>query len=423
MGEKRKITAFSRIPLSNFILLLALVVALSNSWGYTEFTWGLEAILLAFLGIYILKMRNVFIKQVNLNWLFFWLFVLLRCLLSGNLISISTITVALYIGLFLVKFNVNIDDFYIKFLKIVGLVEAIGVYFQLFFNKAYNSFYQAIFTEYAFNWIESRYELYNYLSGFTSEVSKVAGFLAISLGAYIYTIHNQRLKKIDIISIGFIMVALILTGKRSQTFFSLLGIIIVYLVSARNREKVNRIIKVSCAMIALVVAMIYIYIQYGETNAIGRMMGYVFSLLGGEKNTFGGRSEIWAIAIQLLLTSPLIGIGWNKFTNMTQSLYGETINSAHNVYLQLFCELGIIGVTLFLLAGLSSIIATVKRIKGSVHGSKIKRNYNFLLYLYVFYFSYCFFGNCLNDLSYSMIFFPGIIILQNRNEIEWKKYC
>jgi exopolysaccharide production protein ExoQ len=89
----------------------------------------------------------------------------------------------------------------------------------------------------------------------------------------------------------------------------------------------------------------------------------------GRQSNLTGRTILWQILLHMH-TNPLVGVGYDSFwlgprLQHVWDLFGLTVNEAHNGYLEIYLELGLIG--LFLLVGflISSYGTICKRIESS----------------------------------------------------------
>ena len=94
-----------------------------------------------------------------------------------------------------------------------------------------------------------------------------------------------------------------------------------------------------------------------------------------ERLTYGTRRiEVWSVAAKMYLEHPIIGVGVNNFFNtFPDYIYSEEIEKklrdtdlegkdAHNVFIGILCELGIIGIIPFTIF-LAAIFIQIRRIK------------------------------------------------------------
>lgn len=78
----------------------------------------------------------------------------------------------------------------------------------------------------------------------------------------------------------------------------------------------------------------------------------ISGLLGalGRDITFTGRTEIWQAILPVAFRNPILGVGYGSFWVNPPISYSlsSMVNEAHNGYLDVFVELGIVGLILFL---------------------------------------------------------------------------
>ena len=81
------------------------------------------------------------------------------------------------------------------------------------------------------------------------------------------------------------------------------------------------------------------------------------------------RTVWWSLALQLGCERPLTGVGLGRYPRLLSRHVGEAqhAENAHNLYMQLFAEAGIIGVGLFV----AVIVTTIARLLGGVHSSEL----------------------------------------------------
>lgn len=147
-------------------------------------------------------------------------------------------------------------------------------------------------------------------------------------------------------------VALLLTGKRAHLMFGFISIIAVYIVFQWRAK--NRYFKYF--VIAFILLISFFLLQsFSPTfnNFIDR-----FSNMNDDINVTG-RYVFWAAAMANFWKHPIFGIGWFGFRN----LIAPSVNYSghcHDIYVQLLCETGIIGVLLFYTFFTFSLICAVK---------------------------------------------------------------
>ncbi len=115
----------------------------------------------------------------------------------------------------------------------------------------------------------------------------------------------------------------------------------------RRYVRPGRLVAWGIAVVALVVLVgVVASIVYPQTAAVlsERLIGQSSTVSVGEFTS--GRSSIWATTLESMMDAPLsliTGFGWNAYESMPFTL------STHNYYLDLWFDLGIVGVACFVL--------------------------------------------------------------------------
>ncbi|NJM75998.1 MAG: O-antigen ligase family protein [Acaryochloridaceae cyanobacterium RU_4_10] len=200
------------------------------------------------------------------------------------------------------------------------------------------------------------------------------GFLSIIL--FFYGYFNKS--KFDLILSFMMLLAVFGTGSRA----TVVGLVIVGFWFVFSNFKLKKFIFISLISIALlailpiiathtferisllfdsnVFTLIFEQIKIGESD--GWEPGYSErELASGEANILS-RIVFWSYAIHRFLQSPVFGIGWGRYNDLSVNFSGIPgliyiatsgdrrfgAASAHNSYLMLLCESGIIGLVLLL---------------------------------------------------------------------------
>ena len=91
--------------------------------------------------------------------------------------------------------------------------------------------------------------------------------------------------------------------------------------------------------------------QFREIDIFYRYVRTVENLLNGYDFT-SGRTGLYALAIEGFRSAPIFGIGYDQFHTLVNPLLtdieGNVMQDAHNIYLQMLCETGIVGAVLTL---------------------------------------------------------------------------
>jgi O-antigen ligase len=154
--------------------------------------------------------------------------------------------------------------------------------------------------------------------------------------------------------ICIIFLAAVLASGSKTGLITILVYALIQLVevSLKNRLKVSFIIWLLPASIITVVA---VYISAFSGNlihdltarlpALGRI-SVIFTDFGSAVSGMGsGRDLAWIVALKLIKLSPVMGIGLGTYSGLAEIFFGTDV-IAHNTYLQLYSEWGIIYATI-----------------------------------------------------------------------------
>jgi O-antigen ligase len=234
----------------------------------------------------------------------------------------------------------------------------------------------------------------------------------MAIAANILGVGNDRKKKLQFFKIAefaIILFALLLTTKRAHLLFAVLAIIIVYCIVYASFRKILQLVPI-IAVFIIVFTIISKYIP--ETmQTLNRFIN--------QSDITNGRTLLWEIAWNTFKENPIIGIGWGGYPYLLStkiiagstygiSYYAVNYMGAHNVYLQLLCETGILGFTFVVFILTTTFIKTFKTAiyvrKNTITVTSTERQVlTFSLMIQMFFFLYCVTGNPLYD---RMVYIP-----------------
>lgn len=194
--------------------------------------------------------------------------------------------------------------------------------------------------------------------------------------------HN---KKLIFFIIAFILTMLV-TGKRGPTIFAVCSLIYAYFYSKAGNgaeKSIKFLFIILFVMLAFSIVCTYV-------PEVANTMNRISNKSNGDDMT-SGRDVIWQQSLALFYSSPIIGTGWDSLK------YLININ-AHNVYLQLLCEVGVFCAIIFYIFFILSFIhvnAAIKRIRSE--NRNVPSALIFSLIFQTYFLLYCFTGNPLYD--------------------------
>ena len=250
------------------------------------------------------------------------------------------------------------------------------------------------------------------------EYSIFLAFTALILLNRIFNEGNIRYKLIY--SFFFITMSgnLFLTAGRTGQFAFVLGLFVLALVSFKN--------KFTALIISVILAISILSIAFSVSQT------FHDRVLTGKENissvihkddyctSWGGRVGAWIISKDIISQSPLIGVGlvdnMKEFHSLIDSKYPEmkcmhiSFMHVHNQYLQIFTQLGIIGLIIFL-----SVFYFLFRLPLQ------QSEYSNMKYIYMTVLLFAFVSEVIVHRQFSMVLFTlvvGLLLAQNRIERE-----
>lgn len=207
-------------------------------------------------------------------------------------------------------------------------------------------------------------------------------------------------------------VALLLTTKRTPLLICILAVILIeYLMASKG--KTTTVFKV---LLILFIAGVFV-VAFGDqipvlSNVMNRLSA-IFTTNTLEESTTG-RTLLWDRAIQLWSDSPIFGFGWGTYRYYWTDGFQGVSSAAHNVFLQLLAEVGVVGFIIFMIPALSVFFGLTR----SAH--RLMREdydcthdmcdsiYSAVIFAFVFqlyFFIYCFVGAPLYDFESFPVYF------------------
>lgn len=321
---------------------------------------------------YLLSNERLYFNKVEPMFFLFLVYFVINILIHGitNIQQVGDLFVFMSIVLLLIllKVNVNYFMFSIRIMLVLSITYALGSIFQFTNMELYSKIILSKFNDGSVKSILRLYHTGRY-AGFTYQTAYTAGYLVFGIGiaSFMYKMISTKFMRIlIIITIPLMTFSLLLSTKRAHLLFMIISLILTYLFSVEIKKVTSRLIKISVGLMLFVISL-FLILYFYEPN-VDSVIGKVFyrfnlvfeNLIVGEDFT-NGRSSLYKYALELFLESPIFGIGWRGFQDLTLGFVMQDIAShPHNIYIQLLTELGIVGFLLFVTPMLYVLIKTVK---------------------------------------------------------------
>lgn len=380
--------------------------------------WRVYLLIIAVFLMIIANIEHGIIKfPSRLPFFYFWWFAFC-VLVFGGFSENSYVVVKIFSGLLISIWLMRKTDWTKYIFQIVFCFTGICVFFTFFYFFVPEA-YTVMIKIYGYIPSGTSSGAAGYRAGITNHYSSNGIFCAlffmlafirfISLGnKYVKDIRHKN-TMIMISAIG--MIALLLTGKRGVLVWSILAVIITYFIY--NNKNIKK-------YMSFLIATIFISILFIILSNFIPEIGYVFSRFKrmGKDSGSMERLSMWDLALKTFTKKPILGIGFLNFRNLYMNnlsyIYHKNVLryqklDAHNVYIQVLCETGIVGFVFYILAIGLVLLWTMRLLKKNknIYDANKRFVILFSLCIQIFYIIYSMTGNCL----YDIVFYLYIIAL------------
>lgn len=376
---------------------------------------------------FLLSLLYLFSKPIKTNtnlvllWIVSFLFILLSFFISDRSNQAIFNLVTILCGIILLIGCSNEPDTYrcvMKWIFGLSVFFAVGVLTETLLPNVYYAILSVFPSKYANAiFVASEEELVNDgVAGFSTNSGFSAGYIVAGLFAY-STLNYKKIKLKQILVLLFLITSLLFTGKRGHSLFFVSTIAIVFLLLSPNNKGLARVVK----LFALVLLVLFVFnlvkdFLFQNVPVFRALIETQEEMNEGEDIT-SGRTILYENAIRLFKENPVVGIGWRSYKNTTSGLLfnGKALDT-HNIYLQLLCETGILGVLFIIPSFLVFWFKTRKANKRVIDtSSEISDEWRPLLWFsfsyQTFFLLYGLTGNVLYDCHYETMYFFSCSIL------------
>lgn len=180
-----------------------------------------------------------------------------------------------------------------------------------------------------------------YMTGLTYHYSTMGMYMSLGVivsSAFLFN-NSEKPKKRNIILFVLMVLGVFLTGKRGAALFSSIAVLFVYIIFHARLQTKKKIKKLLFGLITILIIVFVAYLKIPQVQSLFERFLYESRDLN---EISSGRVEyFWINAISMFINRPVIGNGWRSFKHTAVST--GNMNDAHNIYLQLLAEGGIIG--------------------------------------------------------------------------------
>lgn len=397
-------------------ILLALIVNLiifSANNKLMAFTKHLSllGVLVVLFDTYIL--RRDFSTKINVFKtliLTFMAFLAFSCLFVQSSSYIIDYSLYFIFGLCLIIMN-HRKSFYYYFMKIFKVIFWLFIA-SIFLESISPELFHKIFSFASFGDEAMREKVSGgAVAGLAFEKAYAAFICNLGIGVILAEYVVKKSSK-NIVQLLLVMIALMMTGKRTLFIVPIAIILIYVLLYSKN----NKFLKLAGAGLAIVLLVLVIYIVVPSAALI------INRLLDNGGDLLSGRENFWKYAMEMFRQNPILGAGFMSFNDYVYSrgfrYYGGRWNyQAHNVYIQLLGETGVVGFGIIVSLIVLLIIHTIK-------SSKNNKNFWNLLTVYwtILFAIYGLTGNTIYYPCQLIILFICIMFVSEEKKIQNIQY-
>ena len=363
------------------------------------------------LGMFILN-RNYILKinKYKLMYSLFVIMIMVSCFWVSNTNVIWDYSLYLISGVCII-FSDFSKTFYYYFMKIFKILFWVFI-FSMFLEALLPNVFFLIFGFASFGDAEMRaLTSGGAIAGLAFEKAYAAFICNLGLGVIFAEFVAQRSYKYVIQSI-LVMIALMMTGKRTLFIIPIVALLIYVMLFSKN----NKFIKLAGVGLGISAFIIIAYTIIPEASLI------IDRIINSGGDVLSGRENFWNYAMDMFHQNPFFGRGFMSFNdfvfNQGFRYYGERWNyQAHNVYIQLLGETGIIG------CGVIIILIVILIIKAISLAKSTSNFWDVLLVYWIMLFGiYSLTGNTLYYPCQLIILIVSILLISNVKKIREVSY-
>ena len=363
------------------------------------------------LGMFILN-RNYILKinKYKLMYSLFVIMIMVSCFWVSNTNVIWDYSLYLISGVCVI-FSDFSKTFYYYFMKIFKILFWVFI-FSMFLEALLPNVFFLIFGFASFGDAEMRaLTSGGAIAGLAFEKAYAAFICNLGLGVIFAEFVAQRSYKYVIQSI-LVMIALMMTGKRTLFIIPIVALLIYVMLFSKN----NKFIKLAGVGLGISAFIIIAYTIIPEASLI------IDRIINSGGDVLSGRENFWNYAMDMFHQNPFFGRGFMSFNdfvfNQGFRYYGERWNyQAHNVYIQLLGETGIIG------CGVIIILIIILIIKAISLAKSTSNFWDVLLVYWIMLFGiYSLTGNTLYYPCQLIILVVSILLISNVKKIREVSY-
>lgn len=312
--------------LNNPMLLGTTLFAFYTVINTSQFGPSLSWIIIPSLIILFFGVSNRYIQTKRVLIFFFWAAYTLSTIASKYVpVERNLITFFILCLVYIFSVSYKYDERHVRFL--INVIIAISSYASLniFYNWITHNYYNVWFQRASMT-VGNVYRDPNYVMAF------IVPALYFNL---LKIISSKGMKRLFIIAIEALMLTTFFTtGSRGPIVSFALAVVILFLW--KSKIPIQRKFAYIFIAVCSVFALLFLENKYLPTQALERL----FNSKGDS------RTKLWTASLNVFKSNPILGGGFGSASQQSLIMCG---NYSHNVYLDILCDSGLLGTTIFLL--------------------------------------------------------------------------
>lgn len=269
--------------------------------------------------------------------------------------------------------------------------------FRGFYNSTIIPLFPAEYRAWLTKWSDS-----NVLMGLVNHYSTSGIYFSIAvLVMFAIWLTKTKKTKVDTVWLILMLFSLFMTQKRGPLLFCIIAMIAAYFIYEKIKTKT--ILKFLGIVLVIILLLILVIQIFPSTS------GFIDRLvqLDEQDDITNGRIPLYEYAVSLFKQNPLFGIGWGQY----RYSYVREI-SAHNIYLQVLAETGIVGAVLVFGAFIYGLVISIRLLrKSKEYSQSLRFAILFSFAMQVYFLLYGITGNPLYDLQCFVPYFLSIAVV------------
>lgn len=365
----------------------------------------------------IVILKNKVIYKNNLDFSFACILIFIPCLYKNAYLSDNLYSYFLYYFLSIlyavlasfIKFDEKFVKLVFKAFILFAICTSIFSWYSLVFPDSYISIISKIMPKSLTSEIFLNFKYYKNIMGLTSHYSKNAFYILLGIICNLYfIIKNKRISKISLMVELFLLITMLVIGKRGHILFLIISASLCYFIY--NKSSLKTFIRFfTIVMFTIIIYVILMQFIPEVSNTVNR---FFYNTNGDYSN---GRIDMYNDAYKLYKENNYNPIGWGQYAKSTN----YTHPGLHNDYIQLFYEVGVFGLIIVISSNIYILKKSIKKLQVEKSSTSI------IIFLYnSFFLMYSLTGLPHYDFEAYMFYFLINIFLCcriNKGEIGYEK--